>query len=758
MPLAVAFSQEKATFSVTIVNESISEVLLKLEKPFNVRFSFQDAVLNDKKISLKVVDLSLDELLSEIALSSSLNFQYINERYIIVSLKTLSLDKIQVLKNVVVTRYLTKGIVKNKNATFTINPKRLEILPGLIEPDVLESIQLLPGVISPNETATGFTVRGGALDQNRIIWDGINMYHKGHLFGMLSAFNPNSTSSVVFYNKGTHARFGERISSVIDINSTQKIAKNFKAGVGINGINGDFYIETPIIKDKLSIQAALRRSYTELYQSPTFDKIADKVFQNTKITNSQSTNNDFHFIDYNVKLNYRLNKNNSFYFSTIYIDNNLDYLIEDQDENKAYKDLLKIKNDGYSLNWTKIWNSRMSQKTEAFLSRYSLNYNYITSENGEQASDFEKRNEIYDSGLSTELIINTNNNSQFTAGYQYVLKDVSYIFKETSDLTFILDSDKTVIKTHAGYIQYHYKNPKWFDVNLGLRANYYQELDAVRLEPRILIYKEILKGLKLQLSGEIKNQVISEIDETVISDLSLENKLWRLADGESFPIINSQQVSAGFIFEAKGWSLDLDGYYKKVDGKTALSLGFLNPEDPSFHIGKQDIVGLDFYTKKDFNAFKTWVSYSFSDVKSNFEGINEGQDFISGTNINHAVTTSVSYYKKRFQVALAWHWRTGKPFTKSVATENDGVLFFEGINTERLPNYHRLDFSTTYDFNFSKHNDLKGKVGISLRNVYNQKNHLSREYRGNNNLNDPIEVVDKFSLGFTPNFVFRAYW
>ena len=99
---------------------------------------------------------------------------------------------------------------------------------------------------------------------------------------MLSAFNPNSTSEVVFHNKGTHSKFGERASSVIDISSVNSVSDTFTVGMGINGINADAFLESPLIKDKLSLQVALRRSYTELFQSPSFAKIANKVFQNTK--------------------------------------------------------------------------------------------------------------------------------------------------------------------------------------------------------------------------------------------------------------------------------------------------------------------------------------------------------------------------------------------------------------------------------------------------------------------------------------------
>ena len=753
-PLLVAFSQEEATFSVEFNEVLVSESLGSLEELYEVRFSYLDQVLKDKKISLKKADRTLDQVLYEISVLTFLSFQKIDDRYIIVNESKITKKNIQLLDDVLITGYLTKGIQKNVDATFTISPEKLEILPGLIEADILESIQLLPGVISPNETATGFTVRGGAMDQNRVIWDGINIYHKGHLFGMLSAFNPNSTRKVIFHNQGTHSRFGERASSVIDIYSINKITNRFKVGVGVNGINTDIYIEAPIVKDKLSIQASLRRSYTELYQSITFTKIADKVFQDTKITNAQNINNDFFFIDYNIKLNYQLNDANRFYASTIYIDNDLNYLVKYSDLNSSYNDVLDIKNDGYSFGWDKIWNPTLVQHTKVFLSRYSLAYNYMTSANGGQISNFEKKNEIYDSGVSTELILTAKKNNKLTLGYQYVLKDVSYLFKENVGSPLILDTDKTIIKTHSIYAQYNYNNSKLFFINMGIRSSYYQELDAVRLEPRILIYKDIFKNLKIQLSGEIKNQIISEIDETVLSDLSLENKLWRLADGKTFPIISSMQVSAGLIYEAMGWSLDLEGYYKSINGKTALSLGFLNPDDSSFHIGEQSVLGLDFYAKKDFNFIKTWISYSFNNVISNFNGINNNESFTSSTNIRHSFTGSLAYKIKQIQVALAWNWRTGKPFTEAYVAPGT-QYYYVGINTGVLPNYHRLDFSSTYDFIFSEKRNIRGKVGFSIRNIYNQNNLLSRDYEGNNSLDDPVVVVDKYSLGFTPNFLFQ---
>ncbi len=749
----VAFSQEKATFSFD--NKSVAEVLFSLEKTYKVRFSYSDEIVRAKKVSFSNKARTLRETLNELEEKTSLQFKKISERYIIVKLKKNTLNISQNLKEIVLDNYLTKGISKNKKGFYTLIPKQLDILPGLIEADVLESIQLLPGVISPNETATGFVVRGGTSDQNRIIWDGINIYHNGHLFGMISAFNPSVSQKIIFHNKGTNPRFGERVSSVIDIKSNGKIASKLNSSISFNGISANIFVETPLIDTKLSVQLSARRSYTDLHQSNTYKKLANKVFESTKIKNAQNTTNDFYFIDYNLKLNYKFNENNTLLFSSIVINNKLDYLVDDKQNNTSYNDLLEIKNEGYSLLWEKKWNANFNQKTILSFSKYKLNYNYIQNTDTLNV-DFNKRNVIYDSNFLTEFRINTNRNNYLNLGYQYSFKDVGYAFINTANLSLILDSDKSEVSTHAFFSNYSYKNTNLMNFEAGFRVNYYTELDAFKFEPRILIYKNITDNLKIQVTGEIKNQIINQIDETVLSDLSLENRLWRLADNKKFPIINSKQVSTGFIYNKNGWSVDLDTYYKKINGLTALSLGYLNPDGKTFRIGKQKIMGTDLYIKKDFNQFKTWISYSLTNVKSKFANLNNNIFFVSNTSITHTFSTSLTYKFKRIQSALGWKWHTGKPFTKSISSNNQ--ISFEGINTERLPNYHRLDFSSTYLFEFSKKNAIHGKIGFSIRNLYNKRNQLSREYTGFNNINDPIEVTNKFSLGFTPNFLFKVYW
>ncbi|MBX2829006.1 MAG: TonB-dependent receptor [Flavobacteriaceae bacterium] len=757
-PFTAAFSQETAAFRVQFNETDVSEVLSHIEDVFDVRFSYQDALFTDTVVTLVDGDYTLDELLTELELSLQIRFQRIDERYISVYAATSDFADIQQLNDVIVTSYLTQGIYKRKDGTFTLRPNELGALPGLTESDVLESIQLLPGVISPNETATGFNVRGGRADQNRILWDGINIYHKGHLFGMISAFNPNRIEDVQFQNKGTHPRYGERLSSVVSISSGRNISDRFSGGIGINGVGADAYLDVPILKEKLDVQAGIRRSYDELFQSFTFDRMADKVFESTKITNSENTNNDFFFQDYTIKLNYRPNDRHRVHLSTIQIDNDLDYVVRDTDNGSLLNDLLEISNEGYGLQWHAQWDDRMRQEVVASISKYRFTYNLLEFEDSEQVSDFEKKNVIFDSGVSTEFFFETSDAQEYSLGYQYSLKDVSYAFLETAQLSFVLDSDQTVERTHSLFGNYDYRNPKLFDVAIGVRVNYFQNLDDFRIEPRIFIYKDVFKNVRLQVSGEVRSQIISEIDETVLSDLSLENRLWRLADGNTFPIIKSHQVSAGMVYNNKGWTLDADAYYKKIDGLTALALGFLNPLDSQFHIGEQKIVGADFYIKKDFSSFNTWFSYSINQVRSKYRELNNDDYFTASNSIRHNVTASVTYRLKGFEVALGWNWHTGRPFTEAITIPSTDELYFQKINTKRLPNYHRLDISSTYTFRFSKTSPLRGKMGFSIRNLYDKRNYLSREYFGNNNINDPVTVVDRFSLGFTPNFLLRLYW
>lgn len=738
----IVFSQTKKQV-ISYNNEKISLVLNDLERKFAVKFSYPSDLIIGDSIYLEKKERSLKDVLFEITYLTNISFNQLDNRYIY-----LSIINSERLDKVVINSYLTTGISKKDDASYLINLKKLGLLAGLTEQDILESIQQLPGVVSINENATELSVRGGNSDQNRLIWDGINIYHSGHLFGMVSVFNPNIESNVSFLNKGTNAKYGQRISSVIDVNTSNKIAKDTHFNFGVNGISSDVVIETPIIKNKLSLQTSFRRSYEDLYETKTFYRYEEKAYQNTNILEEI-----FYFKDYNVKLNFKPNKKNTFHFSLIHIDNDL-YNNYKEDNSSNFLDELDTENDGYSLKWNKKWNKKYSLATHISHSHYFLKFSSEKQINNTVSSFFLKKNSILNTDFSTILHIQKDANS-LDLGYQNSVKNVFFLFKKNKDIIYVLDQDNSQITTHSVFINYKTYNLKLFDVYLGGRLNYYSQLNQFKFEPRFIFNKQLNNQFKVQVTGEIKNQIIGQINETVLSNLTLEKKIWRLADGENYPIINSHQISSSLLFSKNKWSADLDFYYKSTKGLTSLELGFLNPLNNTFHKGIQKAKGIDFYLKREFTHFNTWISYSFMDVRTKYEKINNNAFFTANNNITHAVSASASYQVKKFYISMAWKYRTGKPLT-DLDYDNEGNAFFDGINTEKLPDYHRLDLSSNYAFNLTK--KIKSKIGFSLRNIYNKKNHITTNFEGNNTVDDPIKIINHYGIRFTPNFLLRLYW
>ncbi len=170
--------------------------------------------------------------------------------------KTLLLDlSYEQLDEVIVYQFLTTGLSKRIDASIQLSPEDFGILPGLIEPDVLQTIQALPGIKSIDETVSNINIRGGTNDQNLILWDGIKMYQSGHFFGLISAFNPYLTDKVTLIKNGTSAQYGDGVSGVLDIETKNEIADDFFGGAGFNLINGDIYGQVPLANNAAFLRA-----------------------------------------------------------------------------------------------------------------------------------------------------------------------------------------------------------------------------------------------------------------------------------------------------------------------------------------------------------------------------------------------------------------------------------------------------------------------------------------------------------------------
>ena len=765
-------SQEKV--SVQYTGTPLEQVFNDIEEKFNIKLSFNSDVVNDQFITFKLQDATLDEILLAIETQVNITFRKESERYYIIKkLPKSDLTSTQQLQEVVIKEYLTSGITKNNEDTsILVSPKKLGILPGLTEPDVLQSIQLLPGVQSPTETAAGIYIRGGTPDQNLIIWDGIKMYNSGHFFGTISVFNPYITEDIKLYKSGTRAKYGNRISGVIDITSDNDIVNEFEGGFGSNMTHADAFLKAPIRKSS-SVMVSARHSINDLFNTTTFKNISKRVFQDTKISEGNKVFEDdqvtttkdlFYFTDFTVKAIVKPDNDNEITMSGIFSKNKLDYafLVEAFDE--ASQDRMDIENNGISANWNHDFSKSLSHNLSSYYSKYDLEYvgsNSIADEFSDQLS---KDNIIDDFGISYDLDWKANDDSKIGFGYQFSSSKVKYAlsFEDSESPEDNFDQSNTETnRIHAFYADYKYdfKN-KWF-VNFGLRTNYFSVLDKIYIEPRFQFEAKINSSFKYKASAETLHQTLSQVVEFSTKPFGLENQVWVISDGKNIPLLKSTQFTSGFVFNATGWDIDLEAYYKKVNGLTSFTLGFENV-DEFFSVGKSDIIGFELSIKKKIQNYRTWLSYSFVNNDFIFDSINEGKPFPANSDITHQLTWSHTYEWNHFDISLGWNIRTGIPYTKAsgiMDTPNESVIVYESINGDRLPNYHRLDFSATYKFNFSKNEKWKGKLGFSILNVYDQKNILSRTYeKRQNNLFDEevLTEINKLSLGITPNFVFRV--
>ncbi|HKK12112.1 MAG TPA: TonB-dependent receptor, partial [Flavobacteriaceae bacterium] len=659
-----------------------------------------------------------------------------------------------------------------EDASILVSPKKLGILPGLTEPDVLQSIQLLPGVQSPTETAAGIYIRGGTPDQNLVLWDGIKMYSSGHFFGTISAFNPYITEDIKLYKSGTKARYGNRISGVIDITSDHEIPKGIKGGFGSNMTHADVYVKAPIAKTSAIIVSA-RHSINDIIKTETFRNLAKRVFQDTKISEGNKVFEDdevtntkdlFYFMDFTVKAITRPDDKNEITVSSLFTKNKLDYgfLIEKYDE--ASRDQLNIKNQGTSITWSHDYGKSFSHKTDFYYSNYDLKYiggNSIADEFSDQLS---KDNVIDDFGLAYDLDWNINATSALGFGYQFSSSKVKYALSFMDSESPEDNFDQSNIDTNnisALYADYKFRiKDKWF-INLGLRTNYYSVLDKFFIEPRFQFEAKINSDFRFRASSESLHQGVSQIVEFNTKAFGLENQIWAISDDSTIPVLKSIQFTSGLVFGKGGWGIDLEAYYKNVKGLTSYNLGFENVGE-FFSKGKSNVFGLELLVKKRIQNYRTWLSFTLVNNDFTFSNINDGNSFPSNSDITHQLTWSHTYEWNNFDISLGWTLRTGIPYTKAtglVDTPDGTVINFEKVNGDRLPNYHRLDASATYKFNISRNNKWKGKLGVSVLNVYNKKNVLSRTYEKRQNTSDSgvtLREINKISLGITPNFVFRV--
>ncbi|SDG69750.1 TonB-dependent receptor plug domain-containing protein [Psychroflexus sediminis] len=657
------------------------------------------------------------------------------------------------LDEIIIKEYLTKGIYLNSDHSLKIIPQEFGVLPGLINADVLHSLQYVPGIVNTNETIAQINVRGGTHDQNLILWNGSRMYQSGHFFGMISAINPLINHQIKVIKNGGSAFFNEGVSSVIDISSrehSQDYRRIFQ--LDFLSANAAVFLE---LNDNSDLQIAARKSLTDVFESPTYKGYTDKVFQNTEIQDLQlgndnriTTQQELKFFDVSLQYAYEFNADNRLNFDVLAIQNQLtfDEVLETTSEQK--RNDFEQGNFLANLSYKTKWNKRHSTAVAFNASFYRLEaFNQSVLSNQEVL----QVNQVLDLKFSLKDSYKLSEYLHLDTGYQFNEVGVRNDNEVTSPEVIL--REKRVLTTHSGIaeLEYNSRNKK-LRTRLGIRGNLYSDFEDIRLEPRFNLSYQANRYWRWNVLGEIKNQTLTQVIDQQQDFLGVEKRRWILADEEDFPIINSQQIEVGVNFNKKGWLVQSSVYHKVIEGISTGSQGFQNQLEFLQLNGDYEVIGVEFLVQKQIDDFNFWFNFSLMDNTYDFKNFSP-QQFANNFEITQSSAFGINYTADEINLSLGGRYFAGRPTTE-IDTENpiltpdiNPELNFLSPNASNLKDYFQLNLTASYQFQL-KHSSIR--TGFSILNLFNSTN-LTQQFFRLNDFNTSVENVRIKSLEFTPN-------
>ena len=557
----------------------------------------------------------------------------------------------------------------------SIPVQQIKSIPSFLgEKDVMKALQLMPGVQKGHEGSSGIYVRGGGPDQNLIILDDAVVYNANHLFGFFSLFNGDALKSVELIKGGFPARYGGRLSSVIEMNMKDGNKEKFTGEAGIGLISSRAIVEGPIMKNKASFLLSGRRTYVDLLVRP-FMKLEDGVA-------------GYYFYDLNAKINWDFGRKNKLYLSgyagrdKFYMKYKYEYQNDDQgdkytDETRA---ALYWQNATGTLRWNHIFNDKLFVNTSLITTKYNLTIN---------------SEEIYDNNQFSLNYISSIRDFSAKTDFSYYISPVhSLRFGAQSTLHFFNPS-ALVIKNNAENININAKTTtavengiyiedlirkEKFQINPGLRFSHFnvESKNYTSLEPRIAASYEIDEISSVKVSFASMQQYIHMLSNT---GLGLPTDLWVPATAKVKPQ-KSWQVAAGYArdFTEHNFNFSTEIYYKGMNNIIAYKPGasFINVIDPetgkevnwqqNITTGKGKSYGMELLLQRKIGKLTGWIGYTLSWTKHKFPEISD-EEFPAKYDRRHDVSFVAIYNpNKLFTFSAVWVYGTGDAYTLPIGT------------------------------------------------------------------------------------------
>ncbi|GAB5554287.1 MAG: TonB-dependent receptor [Saprospiraceae bacterium] len=619
----------------------------------------------------------------------------------------------------------------------------IQKLPTLLgETDVIRSIILLPGVTTVGEGAAGFNVRGGSIDQNLVILDEAPVYNSSHLFGFFSVFNPDAVKGVKLYKGGIPARFGGRLSSILDVRMREGNNKDFEMNGGIGTIFSRLSLEAPIVEDKASFLLAGRRSYIDVLAAP----FLPESLGDTKLN----------FYDVTLKTNFKASEKDQFFLSG--------YLGRDVFQFGAEAGFNWGNGTG-TFRWNHLFNERLFSNFTAYYSNYD--YQLAFGDDDEDTFDWNAR--IINLGVKPEFSYYINPDNVLRFGGQSIYYEFQPANAQALNVGELIDFglDKQFALESGVFLEQELKLFGRLKLNYGLRLSHFAYLggrkvysygeadfiggerpltgitvaekgevieDWFNLEPRMAAQYQLNPTTSLKASYNRTVQYIHLLSNTTAS---VPLDIWTPSTNNIDPQL-ADQVAIGYFrnFSNNKYELSVETYYKQfqnlvdyIDGADLLLNEFVESQVLA---GEGRAYGAEFMFKKNKGRFNGWANYTLSRTERLVEGINSDEWYPSRFDQTHNLNLTGFYeLNKRATLSATFSYNTGTPTTLPSSGFYQQGLFIpnndgDARNNFRIPDYHRLDLSLTLERNPNKPKKRwEGEWVFGIYNLYGRRNAFS---------------------------------
>ncbi len=641
-------------------------------------------------------------------------------------------QKHETLKEVEVTsERLDKNVVKPEMSTFKMDIKTIQKIPALFgEVDIIKAIQMLPGVQSVSEGSSGFSVRGGAPDQNLILLDDAPVYNASHLLGFFSVFNNDAIKDVKLYKGDIPANYGGRLSSVLDINMKEGNNKEYEVDGGIGLISSRLTIEGPIVKDKASFIVSGRRTYADLFLGLSSNKALH--------------NNQLYFYDLNAKVNWEINENNHIYLS-------------------GYFGRDVFKNSFAGFKWgnetgTFRWNHLFTKKIFANFTFLYSDYLYNLGTPDGNTNSFVWNSSLQDFGVKGDIsyYMNTNNTIRFGISitqHAFNPGKANGIGSQSYFQDYVVPGTQAI--ESAAYASNEEKFGNHLTLNYGLRFSMFQSVGPTTLyhynSNYIAIDSSIYKswtfyntytGLEPRLGAVYVLNELSSIKASYTRTLQYlqlaQNStagtpldFWFPASPNVKPQV-ADQVATGYFrnFRKNTIETSVEVYYKwmndVIDFKDNAQLLLNKQLEGELRIGKAWSYGAEFLLRLNERKLNGWVSYTYSRTFRQIPTINNGAYYPAPYDKPNNISIVLNYQlTKRLGISANWVYATGTPVTFPTGRAIIGgkvIPIYSDRNAYRYPDYHRMDLSVDYACKEKPGNKFKWDLNFSVYNVYDRHN------------------------------------